>query len=159
MIKVELTDTEVEICSIIGKIRHLKTSAVCNEQKQSELDAMQISIDGVLSEYIVAKHKGWFFDLNCDVRKFGADLIAPTGHKLDVKSTRLKNGNMTVRYNHNKKDYDFYVLVELTEENNGLIIGIAPRSVVIDEENTMVSKATNQPYYLVPKTKLKEFKK
>ena len=158
MVKVLLTDTEVQICQIIGKIRNIKTSALCVEQIQSNKDPMQISIDGVLSEYMIAKHKGWFFDLNCDVRKFGADLIAPTGHKIDVKSTRRKDGGMNVRITHATKDYDFYVLVELDENDNGTIVGIAPREIVIDDENKKVSNITNQAYYQVPRSKLKEWK-
>jgi hypothetical protein len=158
MVQVLLTDTEVQICQIIGKIRNIKTSALCVEQIQSNKDPMQISIDGVLSEYMIAKHKGWFFDLNCDVRKFGADLIAPTGHKIDVKSTRRKDGGMNVRITHATKDYDFYVLVELDENDNGTIVGIAPREVVIDDENKKVSNITNQAYYQVPRSKLKEWK-
>jgi hypothetical protein len=156
--KVLLTDTEVEICKIIGKIRNIKTSALCAEQIQSNKDPIQISIDGVLSEYMIAKHKGWFFDLNCEVRKFGADLIAPTGHKIDVKSTRRINGDMNVRITHATKNYDFYVLVELDANDNGTIVGIASREVVIDDENKKVSNLTNQEYYCVPRSKLKEWK-
>lgn len=158
MTQVLLTDTEVEICRIIGKIRHIKTSALCAEQIQSSLNPMQISIDGVLSEYIVAKHKSWFFDLNCEVRKFGADLIAPTGHKIDVKSTRRIGGDMNVRITHAQKDYDFYILVELDTNDNGTIVGIASRSVVINDENKKVSGLTGQEYYQVSRSKLKEWK-
>jgi hypothetical protein len=158
MVKINLTDTEVEICKIIGNIRNIKTSALCAEQIQSNKDPMQISVDGVLSEYIVAKHKSWFFDLNCEVRKFGADLIAPTGHKIDVKSTRKIAGDMNVRITHQHKDYDFYVLVELDSNDNGTIVGIASRDVVIQDENKKVSGITGQEYYCVSRSKLKEWK-
>jgi hypothetical protein len=157
MIKVLLTDTEVEICELIGQIRNIKTSQKCAEQIQSNRNPIQISIDGVLSEYIIAKHKGWFFDLNCDVRKFGADLVANTGHLIDVKSTRKIGGDMNIRHTHKDKNYDYYILVELDDRNNGTIIGIASRSIAIADENIEKSIYTGEPFYKVPRTKLKSW--
>jgi|688.fasta_scaffold1163108_2 hypothetical protein len=154
MIEVELTDTEYHICRMIGQIRNIQTSRLCAEQIQSSLDPVLISEDGVMSEYIIAKHKKWFFDLNCEVRKFGADLITPTGHKIDVKSTRRIGGDMNVRITHKDKDYDYYVLVELKEQS-GIIVGIAPRSVVIDDSNICVGSITGEKYYKVSRAKLK----
>lgn len=154
MKEIFLTDTEHHICRMIGQIRNIQTSRLCAEQIQSSLDPVLISEDGVIAEYIVAKHKKWFFDLNCDVRKFGADLIAPTGHKIDVKSTRRIGGDLNVRITHKDKNYDFYVLVELKEQS-GIIVGIAPRSVVINDENIGISQITNEKYYRVPRAKLK----
>ena len=158
MIKILLTDTEVELCELIGKVRHEKTSKSCAEQIQSNRDPIQISIDGVLSEYIVAKYKGWFFDLNCDVRKFGADLIVPTtGHKIDVKSTRKIGGDMNIRGKHKDKDYDYYILVELDDHHDGTIVGIASRAVAINDANLLVNQNTGLPYYCVPRSKLREW--
>jgi hypothetical protein len=139
---------------MIGQIRNIQTSRLCAEQIQSSLDPVLISEDGVMSEYIIAKHKKWFFDLNCEVRKFGADLITPTGHKIDVKSTRRIGGDMNVRITHKDKDYDYYVLVELKEQS-GIIVGIAPRSVVIDDSNICVGSITGEKYYKVSRAKLK----
>lgn len=139
---------------MIGQIRNAQTSKLCAEQIQSNLDPVLISEDGVMSEYIIAKHKKWFFDLNCDVRKFGADLITPTGHRLDVKSTRRLDGDMNVRITHKDKNYDYYVLVELRQQS-GIIIGIAPRNVVIDDANISTSNITGEKYYRVKREKLK----
>ena len=155
MIKVLLTVTEVELCEIIGQMRNIKTSQKCAEQIQSNRDPIRISIDGVLSEYIIAKHKGWFFDLNCDVRKFGADLTTTTGHLIDVKSTRTVGGDMNIRYTHKNKSYDYYILVELDEMHNGTIVGIASRTICITDENIAKSPYTNEPFYKVPRSKLK----
>lgn len=156
MIKIGLTDSEVEICSMIGQIRHLKTSAQCAEQIQSNLDPVQISIDGVLSEYIVAKHKGLFLDLNCEVRKFGADLIS-NGKKIDIKSTRKEGGDLNIRITHKDKDYDFYVLVELTQNDNGIIVGYISRDNAIKDENIVVNPNGN-PYYKISRNQLKPLK-
>ena len=149
-----LTETEYHICRMIGQIRNAQTSKLCAEQIQSSLDPVLISEDGVMSEYIIAKHKKWFFDLNCDVRKFGADLITPTGHRLDVKSTRRLDGDMNVRITHKDKNYDYYVLVELRQQS-GIIVGIAPRNVVIDDANISTSNITGEKYYRVKREKLK----
>lgn len=157
MIEVFFTETEYYICKMIGEIRYAQTSKVCAEQIQSNYDPATISVDGVLSEYLVAKHKGWFFDLNCDVRKFGADLLTPTGHKIDVKSTRRLDGDMNVRHTHKNKNYDYYVLVEL-KERSGIIVGIACRDKVIDDSNLCIGSVTGQPYYRVPRAKLQSWK-
>jgi len=156
MTEIFLTDTEYHICRMIGQMRSVQTSSLCATQIQSNLNPALIDRDGVMSEYIIAKHKKWFFDLNCNVRKFGADFIAPTGHKIDVKSTRRVGGDMNVRITHKDKDYDFYVLVELREQS-GVIVGIAPRSIVIDDANICVSTITNEKYYKVPRSKLKSW--
>lgn len=156
MIKILLTDTEVELCELIGQLRNLKTSKKCAEQIQSNRNPIQISIDGVLSEYIVAKHKGWFFDLNCDVRKFGADLVvSSTGHLIDVKSTRKVGGDMNIRYTHKDKNYDYYVLVELDDMHNGTIVGIVSRAIAINDAHIEKSQYTGEPFYKVPRNKLK----
>lgn len=157
MIEVFFTETEYYICKMIGELRYAQTSKVCAEQRQSLIDPTAISVDGVLSEYLVAKHKKWFFDLNCDVRKFDADLIAPTGHKIDVKCTRRIDGDMNVRHTHKTKNYDYYVLVEL-KERSGIIIGIADRNTVVNDANLSIGSVTGQPYYKVPRTKLKPWK-
>lgn len=156
MTKIGLTDSEVEICHMIGKIRHLKTSAQCAEQIQSNLNPEQISIDGVLSEYMVAKYKGLFLDLNCEVRKFGADLIS-NGKKIDIKSTRKSGGDLNIRITHKDKDYDFYVLVELTEHDNGIIVGYISRENAIKDENVVVNPNGN-PYYKISRELLKPLK-
>ena len=154
MTEIFLTDTEYYICKMIGQIRNAQTSKLCAEQIQSSLDPVLISEDGVMSEYIIAKHKKWFFDLDCNVCKFGADLLAPTGHKIDVKSTRRLGGDMNVRISHKNKDYNYYVLVELKEQS-GIIVGIAPRNVVIDDANICTSTITGENYYRVSREKIK----
>lgn len=156
MIEIFLTETEYYICKMIGQIRTAQTSKLCAEQIQSSLDPALINEDGVMSEYIVAKYKKWFFDLDCDVRKFGADLVAPTGHKIDVKSTRRLNGDMNVRYTHKNKNYDYYVLVEL-RERSGIIVGIANRDKVINESNVAISSITGEKYYRLPREKLQSW--
>jgi len=150
-----LTDTEVEICEIVGRIRNIKTSALCGEQIQSLLNPVQISIDGVLSEYMVAKHLDLFFDLNCDVRKFGADLISKKGAKIDVKSTRRKDGDLNIRITHKDKDYQIYVLVELDEQNNGQIVGFINREDAINDNNLANNLRTNEMYYKINRSLLK----
>lgn len=153
MTKITLTDSENELCEIIGRLRHLKTSSQCAEQIQSNLNPIQISIDGVLSEYMVAKQRGLFFDLNCEVRKFGADLVSK-GNKLDVKSTRTKGGDLNIRITHKDKDYDYYILVELDDMNNGEIVGFISREDAIKDENTVLNHRTAEHYYKISRTLL-----
>lgn len=153
MIKIKLTDTEVEICYMIGTIRHLRTKSLCSEQIQSNKNPLQISIDGVLSEYAVSKHKGWHFDLNCDVRKFGADFEVG-GRKFDVKSSRKIGGAMNIRYTHKDKDYDYYILVEIDAHDDCYLIGYCAHEVATHDAYTLTSQITGQPYFAIPQNQL-----
>lgn len=157
MREVKLSESEVRILTGIGKLRNKNTSSVCAEQIQSTLNPTQISIDGVLSEYMVAKHKGWFFDLNCDVRQFGADFITPEGLKIDVKSTRSEGGPLNIRYTHKDKDYDFYILVELHRADKGIIVGAISARSALQESNLAVNK-DGLPYFKVDRSQLKPLK-
>jgi len=88
MIGVTFSPTELRILRGIGKLRNEETSKHGTEMKQDpRKDPVQIAIDGVMTEYAVAKFLNLHFDLNCNYRKFGADLISHTGLLIDVKST------------------------------------------------------------------------
>lgn len=159
MIKVELTGTECRLLQHIGILRNEQTGRVAKEQIQSKLNPLQISIDGALSEYMVAKHFGYFFDINCDVRKFGADLFTKTKMSIDVKSTRNPNGVMSIRkqMDESKQNkYDIYILVELDKENNGYIIGWIYGDDAIHESNIHQIEQ-REPYYKITREQLTQF--
>lgn len=159
MIKIELSETECRLLQHIGILRYEKTGRVAKEQIQSKINPVEISIDGALSEYIVAKHFNLFFDINCDYRKFGADLISKNNMSIDVKSTRIENGAMSIRKQMDEtrqRKYDIYVLVQLDENNNGYIIGWIYGIDAIHESN-IYQIEQKEPYYKITRDKLNKF--
>lgn len=110
---IHLSNSEFRILTFVGCMRFHATSEQGIEKKQSDHSALNIVIDGVISEYAASKAFNVSFDLNCDYRKFGADLISQKGAKIDVKSTRIVGGNLNaVKWTENKEG-DIFVLTEL----------------------------------------------
>ena len=94
-VEVPLTETEIMVCTYIGKLRNHVTSQFAKDRRQDKtIDGVKMSIDGVLTEYAVSKYLKLPFDLNCDFRKFGADLVTRKGKKIDVKCASKIGGKV-----------------------------------------------------------------
>ena len=114
MIRLYLTKSEVEICTHVGKYRHAVTSQMGQERKQdTRQNGLQLSVNGVITEYAVAKALNLHFDLNCDFRKFGADLISHKGATIDVKCTTKEGGALNAVVWSDSKPADIFILAEL----------------------------------------------
>lgn len=147
MIRVYFSPTELRICKGIGKLRNEITSAQGTERKQSQsLDGLQMSIDGVITEYAVSKLLNLHFDLNCDFRKFGADLKLHTGETIDVKSTK-PGGNLNAVKWSNGKDADYYILTEIHHGFVG-IVGYIHRDRFLIDAN--LRDVGNGAFYSIP---------
>ncbi len=151
MLRVYFSPTELRICRGIGKLRNEITSAQGTERKQSQaLDGLQMSIDGTITEYAVSKALNLHFDLNCDFRKFGADLKLHTGATIDVKSTK-PGGNLNAVKWSNGKDADYFVLTEI-HHNFVNIVGYIQRDYFLVEGN--LRDVGNGAFYSVPQSYL-----
>lgn len=156
MLRVPLTKTEFVILEFVGKMRHSVTSALGTEMKQdTTMDGLQASIDGVISEYAVAKYLNLHLDLNCDYRNFGADLVSRKGNLIDVKSTRRANGNLNAVGWSNGKCADVFVLTEILHSAVA-IVGWIERDLLLQDAN-IVCPVNRAPYYSVDRSKLKLF--
>lgn len=156
MIRVTLTKTEYAILEFVGNMRHSITSASGTEMKQdTSMNGLQASIDGVITEYAVAKYLNLHLDLNCDYRAFGADLISRLGNHIDVKSTRRANGNLNAVGWSNGKCADIFVLTEILHSAVG-IVGWIHRDLLLQDANIVVPK-DRAPYYSVDRSKLQLF--
>ena len=156
MLRVTLSKTELAILEFVGNMRHSITSASGKEMKQdTTMNGLQASIDGVISEYAVARYLNLHLDLNCDYRKFGADLISRLGNHIDVKSTRRANGNLNAVGWSNGKCADIFVLTEILHSAVG-IVGWIHRDMLLRNEN-LVSPRDRLPYYSVDRSKLHLF--
>ena len=149
---VKLSDSEYRILGFIGAMRFQATSEQGLERKQSGISSLSIVIDGVISEYAVAKHFNLNFDLNCDYRKFGVDLTSKLGKTIDVKSTRKLGGNLNAVSWSVNKPADIFILVELDFEYIN-IVGRIDRIDFLKEEN--LTDVGNGPYYSITQDALK----
>lgn len=155
---IELSTTEMRIIEFIAALRYYETSSKGTERKQSNLDSLQMGVDGVMSEYAVAKHYNIHFDMNCDYRKFGADLVGKSGKTFDVKSTRKENGNLNaVKWSINKPA-DFYILTEIVtneQENKVKLIGWIKKSDFLIPEN--LTDVGHGEFYSISQDKLSHY--
>lgn len=155
MIRVQFSKTEHEILVFVGKMRHGITSALGTEKKQDQRqDGEQMAINGVITEYAVSKTLNLHFDLNCDFRKFGADLISRRGATIDVKSTSQAGGNLNAVVWSSGKPAEIFVLTEI-HHAHVLIVGWIHRDAFLQEEN--IRDVGNGPFYSVPQSKLNLF--
>ena len=156
MLRVSLSKTEFDVLAYVGRLRYEITGKETIDMMQDEtLNGEQACIDGVISEYAVARYLNLHFDLNCDYRKFGADLISHKGNMIDVKSTRRANGNLNAVGWSNGKCADIFVLTEILQSAVG-IVGWIERDVFV-HQNYLVSPKNRKPFYSIGRDKLKLF--
>jgi hypothetical protein len=149
---VKLSDTEINLIHVIGTMRFNITSEQGNDRNQSGANGLNMSIDGVMSEYAVAKFLNVHFDFNCDYRKFGADLIGRTGKTIDVKSTRKQGGNLNaVKWSENKPA-EIFILTEIGLDFVDVVGFISRDDFLIDANLTDIG---NGEFYSVPRSKLR----
>lgn len=150
-----LTVTELDICIYIGKMRHTITSQQGTERKQDiTQNSLQMSIDGVITEYAVAKTLNLNFDFNCDFRKFGADLVTSDGRTIDVKSTYTAGGPLNAVKWSVEKPCDVFVLTEI-HPSHVRIVGWIGRGKFLRPEN--LKDVGRGEFYSVPQTYLNAF--
>jgi hypothetical protein len=149
------TVTELDICMYIGKMRYTITAQHRPEGKQDvKQNGLQMCIDGVITEYAVAKTLNLNFDFNCDFRKFGADLTLQDGRTLDVKSTYTKDGPLNAVKWSVEKPCDVFVLTEI-HPSHVRIVGWIGRGKFLQDEN--LRDVGRGEFYSVPQTYLNAF--
>lgn len=155
MIRFYPSVTEIEICRHIGSIRHRETSKQGTERKQDDTqDSLEISFIGVMSEYAVAKYLNLNFDLNCDFRKFGADLISKKGAKIDVKCAKTADGNLNAVAWSGSKEAEIYILTVLAHNYIGIVGWVNRADFIIDAN---LKQGKNGEYYSLPQSALIPF--
>lgn len=155
---ITFSNTEMIILDLMAHLRYLKTSENAAEQIQDySLSPREIVRRGVYTEYAVSKYMNVFFDLNCDYRKFGADLISNLGSAIDVKSTTHKGGPLNAKSNATKKPGDIFICTEINDNDVVTIVGFIDRESFLKQENIKQGKYKGF-YYSVPQHVLKKFR-
>jgi len=154
-VEVPLTETEIMVCTYIGKLRNHVTSQFAKDRRQDKtIDGVKMSIDGVLTEYAVSKYLKLPFDLNCDFRKFGADLVTRKGKKIDVKCAKKIGGNLNAVFWSGTKPVDVFILTEL-HTSCVRIIGWIYQEDFLVEDNLI--DTGNGEYYSLKQSQLTPF--
>lgn len=155
MIEVVLTETEIAICTYIGEMRNHITSQHAKDRLQDKSqDGVLISVRGAITEYAVAKHLGLFFDLNCDFRKFGADLISKKGKTIDVKCANRAGGSLNAVRWSEAKPVDLFILTEIDGHTVRLIGYIKSEDFLVKEN---LADVGNGEFYSIPQSCLTPF--
>lgn len=155
MIRVQFSQTEIALCQQIGKLRNEKTAQHATDRIQDKRqNSVDISINGVFAEYAVSKLLNLHFDLNCDYRNFGADLISHKGARIDVKCAIKEGGNLNAVLWSNGKPADIYILTEL-HYSHIRVIGWIHKDKFITNEN--LRDVGNGPFYSIAQKYLTPF--
>lgn len=153
MKRVDLTQTELQILDYVASRRFIETSKHGTDRKQDNTrSGWEIVLDGVYGEYAVAKSLNLLFDLNCDYRKFGADLVSKKGTLIDVKSTRWTDGPLNATGWSEDKPADIFILTEIYD-SYVLIKGYVDRETFLSKSNKR--NGTNGEYFSLPQKFLK----
>lgn len=156
MIIVPLTVTELQILDYVATRRYIATSNKGKEMKQDPTRSpWEIVLDGVYGEYAVAKHFNLFIDLNCDYRKFGADLEQNDGSTIDVKSTRRTGGPLNATEWAIRKPADIFILTEIYDTEVHIVGWIDRATFLVDSNKHQLKD--RDPYYCLPQEYLKVF--
>ena len=143
MIRVVFSPTEFQLCKHIGTLRHQVTSKLGRERKQDQSqDSEQMAINGVLTEYAVAKMLNLHFSLDCNYRKFGADLISAKGQSIDVKCASKAGGNLNAVEWSVQKPADVFVLTEIYHAHVAVVGWIPRKWFLIDDNKRDVGNGT-----------------
>lgn len=104
---VVLHPAEVAVCKMMGNLRS-HASRVAGSKSSSFGNAIENDEDGFIGEYAFCKANNLFPDITGIPRRRGYDCLFK-GHRIDVKTTKYKNGKLMV-YDSNNTEVDVYVM-------------------------------------------------
>lgn len=152
---VSLSDQEMATINILAALRSLTArSANVTDFKISDLNGSDIDSDGLMAEYAFCKYKNVFPDLIPSPRSGSCDAIV-NGLKIDIKSTRYKNGRLLVTLKDNP-DVDIYILA-IIDKNIVTFVGWDYKKNVCVPEN--IRNLGRGDGYVVDQDKLKKITK
>ena len=153
--RIDLHESELLICRFIAVMRQSCAMNKVVDQQMGKQDNWGINIDGLVSEYCVAKYLNLHLDVNVKNRKGSSDLLSHKNKTIDVKSTRYKNGKLLATLKKIGNPSDHYILV-IVDDFGGDIIGwISKENLFIPDNIINVGHGST---YGVEQSKLTLFK-
>lgn len=133
MITVVLDDPEMMLAKVIGGMRSIVArSAGVTDAKKAGLSGLTIDEDGMIAEYAFCKHFNLFPMISPSPRSGSYDCVM-NGKRIDVKSTRYKDGRLLATLKDNP-DVDLYVLA-IVDGGTVTFPGYATKAQLCTEEN------------------------
>ena len=108
--RIDLNAGEMHVCRLIGFLRRSINLNKTKDQQVGKQDPWDIDMDGVIGEFCVAKILNVCPDFSIHARSGGDDLTLPNGKSIDVKTTRLKQGNLLATLSKVTSQSDVYIL-------------------------------------------------
>lgn len=106
---IRLTEAEMATVQILSNIRTIVARASnVRDAKMSSVKGTDIDFDGMIGEYAFCKKHNLFLDITASPRSGSYDCVY-NGKRVDVKTTRHKNGRLLCTMKNND-DVDVYVL-------------------------------------------------
>jgi hypothetical protein len=152
----QLSEAELNVLRIIANLRGLVARAnnIAN-LKVSENQNQDVEFDGLIGEYAFCKLHNLFLDIVPQPRSGSYDCLFHD-QRLDIKSTRYKNGVLLGSTNRNA-DIDVYVLC-IIDGLNVSFPGYAMAEELYAEENLTTLGRYDNPVYALDQSKLHKFK-
>lgn len=151
MTRIDLSDGELHVCRYIGFLRRSANLNKTKDQQVGKQDPWDIDMDGVIGEFCVAKLINACPDFSVHARSGGADLTLCNGATIDVKTTRLKQGNLLATISKNNEPSDIYILA-IVDDSGCDIEGWVSKDKLFREEN--VKNLGHGATYFLSKDKL-----
>ena len=117
-------------------------------------DSVQIMVQGLVAEYAFCKKFNLFCDLSSEPRSGTYDIKSRDGKRIDIKSTRIKNGNL-VRTLKENNDVDIYVLAIVHSFSDIHFVGWIEKENFIKPDN--ITDLGHGKTYFLNKNYLKMF--
>lgn len=149
--RVNLTDSELLVCRLLGVMRRSAAMNNVTDQQVGEKDTWEMDVDGVVGELCAAKRLNVCPDLTIGIRSGGHDLISKTKQTVDVKTTRVKNGRLLATLDKIDKSCDIYVLV-IVDDFGGDVVGWASKEEFLIDAN--IKDLGHGPGYALSQEKL-----
>lgn len=129
--RINLTPHQLLVCKTIGIMRRTAASGKVVDQQMGKQNPWDIDVDGMVGEMCVAQFLNVFPDLTVGIRSGGPDLIK-NDKKIDVKTTRYKNGHLLATLKKAEDPCDTYILV-IVDDYGGDIVGwISANKLFVD---------------------------
>jgi hypothetical protein len=132
--RVDLNAGEMHVCRLLGFLRRSINLNKTKDQQVGKQDPWDIDMDGVIGEFCVAKVLNVCPDFSIHARSGGDDLVLPSGATIDVKTTRLKQGNLLATLSKIDAPSDIYVLA-IVDDKGCNIEGWIQKDMLFKKEN------------------------
>lgn len=136
MITIKLNEAEKLLATHLAKARYENARSKGKpDLKMGNQSNWETDLEGIGGEIAACKHFGVYPDTETDLITLPKyDLVTKKGTKIDVKTTKYKNGKLLATLKKSKGECDVYLLVVGTFPEYNLV-GWAKDSELLDEKN------------------------